>query len=50
MPSLNQPTSPHGAGSGHARWIVIAAVVAVIVVGVVLLAVYGGGSGSAPGY
>ena len=49
MPSLNQPTSPHGAGSGHARWIVIAAVVAAIVVGVVLLAVYGGG-GSAPGY
>ena len=49
MPSLNQPTSPHGAGSGRARWIVIAAVVAAIVVGVVLLAVYGGG-GSAPGY
>ena len=49
MPSLNQPTSPHGAGSGHARWIAIAAVVAVIAVGVVLLAVYGGG-GSSPGY
>ncbi len=49
MPALTQPTSPHGTGSGHARWIVIAAVVAAIVVGVVLLAVYGSG-GSSPGY
>jgi hypothetical protein len=49
MPSLNQPTSPHGTGSGHARRIVIAAVVAASVIGVVLIAVYGSG-GSSPGY
>ena len=49
MLSLNQPTSPHGTGSGHARWIVIAAVVAAIGVGIVLLAVYGSG-GPSPGY
>jgi len=49
MPSLNQPTSPHGAGSGHARWIMIAAVVAAIGVGIELLAHYGSG-GSSPGY
>jgi hypothetical protein len=49
MPSLNQQTSQHGAGSRHTRWILIGAVVAAVAVGVVLLAVYGGG-GSGPGY
>ena len=48
MASLNQ-TSPHGTGSGYGRWIAIAAVVAAVAVGIVLLAVYGGG-GSASGY
>ena len=49
MASMNQ-TSPHRTGSGHGRWIAIAAVVAAVAVGIVLLAVYGGGGGSAPGY
>jgi hypothetical protein len=35
--------------SHYGRWIAIAAVLAVLAVGVVLLVVYGGG-GSAPGY
>jgi hypothetical protein len=48
MASINQ-TSPNGTGSGHGRWIAIGAVIAAVVVGVVLLAVYGGG-GSATGY
>ena len=49
MPSLNQQLSPHGAGSRHTRWIVIALLVATAVIGVVLLVVYGGG-GSGAGY
>lgn len=46
MASLDQHSSPHG----YARWIAIAAVIAVVAVGVVLLVLYGGGGGSAPGY
>jgi uncharacterized membrane protein YdfJ with MMPL/SSD domain len=42
MPSLNQDLSPHGTGSHHTRWIVIAVLVAAAVIGVVLLMVYGG--------
>jgi hypothetical protein len=49
MPSLDQHTSPQGSGSGHTRLIVIGAVIAVVAIGVVLLAVYGGG-GSSTGY
>jgi hypothetical protein len=49
MPSLNQQTSPRGTGSGHARWIAIAAVVLAVALGVVLLVLYGGG-GSSTGY
>jgi hypothetical protein len=49
MPSLDQQMSPHGTGSHYVRWIVIAAVIAAVALGVVLLVVYGGG-GSAPGY
>jgi hypothetical protein len=45
MASLNQQTTPHGTGSHYGRWIAIAAVLAAVVIGVVLLAVYGGGSG-----
>jgi hypothetical protein len=43
MASLNQQTTPQGTGSGYGRWIVIGLVVAAVAVGVVLLAVYGGG-------
>jgi hypothetical protein len=51
MPGLNQQTSPHGTGSGHARWIAIAVVVAAVVVGVALLMLYGGaGGGVSTGY
>jgi hypothetical protein len=51
MPGLNQQMSPHGTGSGHARWIAIAAVVAAVVaVGVVLLVLYGGSGGVSTGY
>ena len=50
MPSLNQQMGPPDAGSHVVRWIAIAAVLAVVAVGVVLLIVYGGGGGSAPGY
>ena len=50
MPSLNQHMSQPGAGPHYGRWIAIAVVIAAIAVGVVLLAIYGGGGGSAPGY
>ncbi len=47
MPSIHQQTSPERSGSGYARWIAIAAVVVAVAVGIVLLAVYGAGGGSA---
>jgi hypothetical protein len=51
MPGLNQQTSPHGAGTGHARWIAIPVVVAAVAIGVVLLVLYGGsGGGVSTGY
>jgi cell division protein FtsB len=50
MPSLNQQLSPHEGESRHMRRIVIAVLVAAVVVGLVLLAIYGGTGGSAPGY
>jgi hypothetical protein len=50
MPSLNQQLSPHEGGSHHTRWIVIAVALAAVAVGVLLVAIYGGGGGSAPGY
>lgn len=49
MPAVNQQTSQHGPGWGYRRWIVIAAVVAAVAVGIVLLALYGGG-GASTGY
>lgn len=50
MPALNEQMSSQGADSHRGRWIGIALVVAAVAVGIVLLAVYGGGGGSAPGY
>ena len=50
MPSLNEQLSPHEGGSRHTRRIVIAVLVAAVLVGFVLLAIYGGSGGSAPGY
>lgn len=49
MASLNPQTTPQGTGSGNRRWVVVAAVLAAVAIGVVLLALYGGG-GSGPGY
>lgn len=49
MQSLDRQRSPDGTGSGHTRWIVIGAAVAVVAIVVVLLVVYGGG-GSSTGY
>ena len=49
MPSLNQQLSPQRGESHTVRWVVIAALVAGAVIGLVLLMTYGGG-GSSPGY
>lgn len=49
MPSLNQNLGSPETGSRHARWIVIAVLIAAAVVGLVLVVAYGGGS-SGPGY
>jgi hypothetical protein len=50
MSSLNEQMGKHGFGRGYGRWIAIAVAFAVVALGVVLLALYGGGGGSAPGY
>jgi hypothetical protein len=50
MASLNQQTSPHGAGSSYRRWVAIAIAVALVAIGVVLLVLYGGGGSGGPGY
>lgn len=50
MASLNPQTTRHGTGSGYGRWIAIAAVVAVVAVGIVLLVIYAGGGSAGGGY
>ena len=50
MPSINQQLSPNDSGSHTTRWVVIGIVIAAVVVGLVLLAIYGGSGSSAPGY
>ena len=48
MASVDQ--HQHSSPRGYARWVAIAALVAVVAVGVALLVLSGGGGGSAPGY
>lgn len=50
MPSIDQQTKAHRAGSGHGRSIAVAVAIAgVVAIGVVLLVLYGG-RGSSTGY